>query len=196
MPSISVTISIEGDPEGSIAALRRIAGVQTPPPSVPTVPSPRQVEPVAPQPESPAAPSSGMPAQMPSRYQRAWENGSVGTARRQRQRQPALEPPPTPAQWDRHLCNELVSNMTDAARRLVAVLAASGVDGVTRESLTAQLGIAVDTIRTTQVSIGHALRRVQRENGNISLPRPVEFHRDINTYMLNPDFRAAIQEAA
>ena len=86
--------------------------------------------------------------------------------------------------------------MTDAARRLVAVLAASGADGVTRESLTAQLGIAADTIRTTQVSIGHSLRRVQRDNGNISLQRPVEFHKAINTYMLNPDFRAAIQERA
>ena len=126
---------------------------------------------------------------MPSRYQRMWENGAGAATRRQ----PAPEPPPTPAQWDSHLCNELVSNMTDGARRLVAVLAASGADGVTRESLTAQLGIAVDTIRITQVSIGHALRRVQRDNGNISLPRPVEFHRDINTYMLNLDFRAAIQ---
>ena len=84
--------------------------------------------------------------------------------------------------------------MNDPARRLVAVLAASGADGVTRESLTAQLGIAVDAIRITQIGIGHALRRVQRENGNISLPRPVEFHRDINTYMLNSDFRVAIQE--
>ena len=126
---------------------------------------------------------------MLSRYERAWENGAGPATRRQ----PAPEPSPTPAQWDSHLCNELVSNMTDAARHLVAVLAASGADGVTRESLTAQLGIAVDTIRTTQVSVGHALRRVQRDNGNISLPRPVEFHPDINTYMLNLNFRSAIQ---
>ena len=62
-----------------------------------------------------------------------------------------------------------------------------------RELLAAQLGIAVDAVRTTQVSIGHALRRVQRDNGNISLLGLVEFHRDINTYMLHPDFRAAIQ---
>lgn len=191
MPSISVTISIEGDPEGSIAALRRIAGVPSAPPPTAAVAAP-QVESTEPALESTAAPASGTPAQMPSRYQRMWENGAERPGRRQRE----PEPPPTPAQWDRHLCNELVSNMTDAARRLVAVLAASGADGVTRESLTAQLGIAVDTIRTTQVSIGHALRRVQRDNGNISLPRPVEFHRDINTYMLNPAFRAAIQETA
>ncbi|MXZ92202.1 MAG: hypothetical protein F4W95_15440 [Chloroflexi bacterium] len=188
MPSISVTISIEGDPEGSIAALRRIAGVQSAPPSTAVVAAP-QVASAEPATEPAALAPSGTPAQMPSRYQSMWENGASGTARRQ----PAPEPPPTPAQWDSHLCNELVSNMTDAARRLVAVLAASGADGVTRESLTAQLGIAVGAIRTTQVSIGHALRRVQRDNGNISLPRPVEFHKAINTYMLNPDFRAAIQ---
>ena len=28
------------------------------------------------------------------------------------------------------------------------------------------------------------------------LSRPVEFHKAINSYMLNPDFRAAIQERA
>ena len=185
MTLISVTISIEGDPEGSVAALRRIAGVGAAQESTATaaVSPSTDAEPVAPA----STPTS---EQIPSRYQRLWENDASGTARRQ----PAAEPPPTPAQWDSHLCNELVSHMTDAARRLVAVLAASGADGVTRESLTGQLGIAVDGIRITQISIGHALRRVQRENGNIRLPRPVEFHRDINTYMLNPDFRAAIQE--
>ena len=188
MPSISVTISIEGDPEGSIAALRRIAGVGAAQElSAAAVTSPSMETEPATEPAAPAP--SATPAQMPSRYQRVWDNGASAAPRRQ----PAPEPP-TPAHWDQHLCNELVSNMTDAARRLVAVLAASGADGVTRESLTAQLGIAVDAIRTTQVSIGHALRRVQRDNGNISLSRPVEFHREINTYMLHPDFRAAIQE--
>ena len=188
MASVTVTISIEGDPEESIAALRRIAGLDGGQPAAVVAESPSpETEP------APAAPASTRTAaHMPSRYQRQWENGSSRTPRRQ----PAAEPSPTPAQWDRHLCNELVSNMTDAGRRLVAVLAASGADGVTRESLTAQLGIAVDAIRTTQVSIGHALRRVQRDNGNINLPRPVEFHRDTSTYMLNPDFRAAIQARA
>ena len=188
MPSISVTINFEGEPEESVAALRRIAGVGAAPESTTAATaSPRSgAEPAT----EPAAPASlGSSVQMPSRYQRIWENGAGAGTRRQ----PAPKPPPTPAQWDSHLCNELVSNMTDAAPRLVAVLAASGEDCITRESLTAQLGIAVDTIRTTQVSIGHALRRVQRDNGNISLPRPVEFHRDINTYVLNPEFRAAIQ---
>ena len=99
-----------------------------------------------------------------------------------------------PAQWDPDLSNELVRNMSEGARRLVAVLAGSGADGMTREALTTELGIETDTIRTTQVSIGHALRRVQRANGNIRLPRPVEFHKRIDTYMLNPGFRAAIQE--
>ena len=193
MPSISVTINIEGDPQGSIAALRRIAGVggaeQPTAAPVASVAAPPEeaVEPAA----EPTAAAPASPPQMPSRYQRLWEDG----AERPGRRQPEPEPP-TPAQWDSHLCNELVNNMTEGARRLVAVLAASGVDGVTRESLTAQLNIAVDTIRTTQVSIGHALRRVQRDNGNISLPRPVEFHRDINTYMLHPGFRSAIQESA
>lgn len=185
MALISVTISIEGDPEGSVAALRRIAGLGAAQESVAAAPaSPStDAEPVAPA-------STRTPEQIPARYQRLWENDATGPARHQ----PAAEPEPTPAQWDSHLCHELVSNMNDPARRLVAVLAASGADGVTRESLTAQLDIAVDAIRITQIGIGHALRRVQRENGNISLPRPVEFHRDINTYMLNSDFRVAIQE--
>ena len=193
MGSVSVTISIEGDSEESIAALRRIAGVDNGHPATVGVEpsSPEAVaEPPAPEPAAASA-ATGTPVQMPSRYRRLWENGAGGTPRRQA----APEPPPTPAKWDSHLCNELVGNMTDAARRLVAVLAASGADGVTRESLTAQLGIAVDAIRTTQVSIGHALRRVQRDNGNVSLPRPVEFYRDINTYILHPDFRAAIRES-
>ena len=195
MASVTVSINIEGDPEGSIAALRRIAGLDNgQPAAVVAEPPSTEDEPApAPAPALAAAPvPTRTPAQLPSRYQRQWENGASKTPRPQ----PAAEPPPTPAQWDSHLCNELVSNMTDAARRLVAVLAASGADGVTRESLTAQLGIAVDAIRTTQVSIGHSLRRVQRDNGNINLPRPVEFHRDINTYMLHPDFRAAIQGRA
>ena len=194
MASVSVTINIEGDPDESIAALRRIAGVDDVQPATIVVASGSpEAEPApVPAPSSSAAAATRTSAQMPTRYQRLWENGASGQARRQ----PAAEPPPTPAQWDGHLCNELVNNMTDAGRRLVAVLAASGADGVTRESLTAQLGIAVDAVRTTQVSIGHAMRRVQRDNGNISLPRPVEFHRDINTYMLNADFRTAIQAKA
>ena len=187
---ISVTISIEGDPEGSIAALRRIAGVDGGQPAAVAAESPSPEAEPAPEPVASAA--TGTPAQLPSRYRQRWESDAGRAARGQ----PAPEPPPTPARWDRHLCNELVSNMTDAGRRLVAMLAASGADGVPRESLTAQLGIAVDAIRTTQISIGHALRRVQRDNGDVSLPRPVEFHRDTSTYMLNPEFRAAIRESA
>ena len=188
MAPISVTINIEGDPEGSIAALRRLAGVDGGQQAavVAECPSPA----AAPKPAAPEP--ARTPDQLPSRYQRLWENGASGTTRGESD----TPPPPTSTQWDRHLCNELVNNMNDAARRLVAVLAASGADGVTRESLTTELGIAVDAIRTTQVSIGHALRRVQRDNGNISLARPVEFHKAINTYMLNPGFRAAIQERA
>ena len=190
MASISVTISIEGDPEESISALRRIAGVgNRAQPAGSTDDLPHVA--AEPYPESPTPLPTA--SQMPSRYQHLWENGAGRTTRG---RQSAPETPPRPAQWDRHLCNELVNNMTDGARRLVALLAGSGVDGVTREALTAQLNIPADTIRTTQVSIGHALRRVQRDNGNISLPRPVEFHKAINTYMLNPDFRAGIQETA
>ena len=187
MSSISVIISIEGDPEGSIAALRRIAGVEGEQPAAVAVESQSTEAELATEPTASA--SSETPAPMPSRDRQLWENGASGEA----PSRPAAELPPTPAQWDSHLCNELVSNMNEGARRLVAVLAASGADGVTRDSLTAQLGIAVDAVRTTQGSIGHALRRVQRDNGNISLSRPVEFHKAINTYMLNPDFRAAIQ---
>ena len=187
MPSISLTISIEGDPEESIAALRRIAGVDGTRRATVASASPGVAAEPAAQPTAPA--SQGAPRRMPSRYRRLWEDGAGGTAGRRR----AAERPPTPARWDSHLCNQLVGDITDAARRLVAVLAGSGAEGVTRESLTAELGIAVDALRTSQVSIGHALRRVQRDNGNISLPRPVEFHKAIDTYMLNPDFRAAIQ---
>ncbi|MCY3690701.1 MAG: hypothetical protein OXI54_04055 [Chloroflexota bacterium] len=134
MPSISVTISIEGDPEGSTAALRRIAGVGGAQElsAAAAVSASREAEPDALTP-------SETPAQMPSRYQRVRENGASATARRQ----PAPEPPPTPAQRDSHLCNELASNMTDAARRLVAVLAASDADGVTRESLNPDLRAAI-----------------------------------------------------
>ena len=105
----------------------------------------------------------------------------------------ALPEPAWPAQWDSRLGNELVRNMSENARRLVSILAAAGAEGMTRDAITSQLGIETDTIRTTQVSIGHALRRIQRANGNISLPRPVEFHKRLDTYMLNPAFRAALQ---
>ena len=110
MASISVTISIEGDPEASIAALRRIAGVGATQQSTAAAAASPSTAP-APAPAA-SAPSITL-AQMPSRYQRLWKNGASGAVRRQ----PAEEPTPTPAQWDSHLCNELVSNMTDAARR-------------------------------------------------------------------------------
>ena len=165
-----------GSPQ--VPALRRIAGVD----------DGQQAAVVAESPSPEAEPN------LPTRYQRMWENGASRAPRGRPAAEP--EPPPSSAQWDPHLCNELVSYMNDAGRRLVVVLAASGADGVTRGSLTAQLGIAVYAIRTTQVSIGHALRRMQRDSGNVSLPRLVEFHRAINTYMLHPDFRAWIQGRA
>lgn len=112
MASISVTISIEGDPEESMVPLRRIAGVDGGQQAAVTVVSQRaEAEPVR-EPEPAVSEPSGTPAPMPSRYQRLWEND----AREREHRQPAAEPPPTPAQWDSRLCNELVNNMTDAAR--------------------------------------------------------------------------------
>ncbi len=192
MPPIVITISIEGDPDGSIEALRRIAGN---PDSWRAVHAGLYAPPVSGIEEEPEESdyASGMESAIPvhpvPNYRQVWQNYAGTVANSQLSAEPVW-----PAHWDARLGNELVRNMSESARRLVGVLATAGADGMTRGNLTAELGIENDAIRTTQVSIGHALRRVQKANGNISLPRPVEFHKRIDTYILNPGFRAAIQD--
>lgn len=189
MPPIVIKISIEGDPDGTVDALRRIAWMGDPrqlafATAAASVSEPEWEDEGDPHVEW----TTGQAGEMPMAYRPVFANHGSGIGYRQ-----SLPEPAWPAQWDSRLGNELVRNMSENARRLVSILAEAGAEGMTREAITSQLGIETDTIRTTQVSIGHALRRVQRANGNISLPRPVEFHKRLDTYMLNPAFRAALQ---
>lgn len=187
MPPIILTISVEGEPEASIAALRRIVGLKDiPVDDSLTAPSESSGKETRVHLDANTAATADI---MP-RYRQLWENG--GQPQTSFGVMPELA---RPAQWNKQLCDELVSHMTDGAKRLVGALAEAGVDGMKRDALTTKLGIQMDTIRTTQVSIGHSLRRVQRANGNILLPRPVGFHKNIDTYMLHPAFRAALEDA-
>ena len=187
MSAIVIKISIEGDPDGTVDALRRIAAMGDPDliASLPNISvSETDWEDVGLHSDEL---STAQAADPPIVYRPTMGGPSNGITYRQ-----ALPEPAWPAQWDSRLGNELVRNMSENARQLVAILADAGAEGMTRDAITSQLGIETDTIRTTQVSIGHALRRVQRAHGNISLPRPVEFHKRLDTYMLNPAFRAAL----
>ena len=169
-------------------ALRRIAtvGVCDQPQAAPELPHGENGRDES---EQTSAESEARPEfDLPEGSRQMWENRIANAGHRQ-----PIPEPSWPAQWDQHLSNELVGNMSENARRLVAVLAVAGAEGMTRNAIASELGIETDVIRTSQVSIGHALRRVQRANGNVSLPRPVEFHKRLDTYMLNPGFRAAIQ---
>ncbi len=190
MPPIVIKISIEGDPDGTVEALRRIASMGDPNQLALAGTSVSVSETTLEDDgDSHVEWSAAVPAEeSPTAYRPVFANHASGIAYRQ-----SLPEPAWPAQWDSRLGNELVRNMSENARRLVSILADAGAEGMTREAITTQLGIETDTIRTTQVSIGHALRRVQRANGNISLARPVEFHKRLDTYMLNPAFRVAIQ---
>ncbi len=189
MPPIVIKISIEGDPDSTVDALRRIASMGDPnllafATTTTSVPETEWED----EGDSQVEWSPVQAEELPMAYRPVLGNHASSLAYRQ-----ALPEPAWPAQWDSRLGNELVRNMSENARRLVSILAESGAEGMTREAITSQLGIETDTIRTTQVSIGHALRRVQRANGNISLPRPVEFHKRLDTYMLNPAFRASLK---
>ena len=187
MPPIVIKISIEGDPAGTVDALRRIAAMGDADLSA-SLPNLSVTETDW---EENGTVSddwhSAQAGEAQTVYHPAVGNHSNGISYRR-----SLPEPAWPAQWDSRLGNELVRNMSENARQLVAILADAGAEGMTREAITSQLGIETDTIRTTQVSIGHALRRVQRAHGNISLPRPVEFHKRLDTYMLNPAFRASL----
>lgn len=191
MPPIVIKISIEGDAEGSIEALRRIAAMSTPGQPLPYPGFDHSEAVVGIEEEEQVDSETSSTEIVPNRYRPMWGNYGMNMAYR-----PIPAEPTWPAQWDSQLGKELVRNMSESARRLVATLATAGSEGMTRDDLTTELGIENDNIRTTQVSIGHALRRLQRANGNISLPRPVEFHKRLDTYMLNPGFREAIQDAA
>lgn len=190
MPPVVIKICIEGDLEETIDALRRIAAVGGHDQFQDTPELPHGEynweESEQPSEEFDARPEF----ELPEGSRQMWEDRIANAGHRQ-----PLPEPSWPAHWDEHLSNELIKYMSENARRLVAVLAVAGAEGMTRNAITSELAIETDTIRTTQVSIGHALRRVQRANGNINLPRPVEFHKRLDTYMLNPGFRAAIQDS-
>ena len=188
MPPIVIKIRIEGDPDGTVDALRRIAWMGGPS-HLTTLATPSPTETDWDDEAEPRVEWSAVQAgDVPVVYRSMMGNHSAAVAYRQ-----SLPEPAWPAQWDSRLGNELVRNMSENARRFVSILVEAGAEGMTRDAITSVLGIETDTIRTTQVSIGHALRRVQRANGNISLPRPVEFHKRLDTYMLNPSFRTALE---
>ncbi len=189
MPPIIIKISVEGDAEGTINALRRIASMGDQASVLPATELTHGED--NREKNEPATVESGTSTafELPEGSRQLWEDRIANAEHRQ-----PLPEQSWPAQWDQHLGNELVTNMSENARRLVAVLAVAGAGGMTRDAIVSELGIETDTIRTSQVSIGHALRRVQRANGNINLPRPVEFHKRLDTYMLNPGFKAAIRE--
>lgn len=188
MPPIVVKISVEGDVEGTINALRRIASMGDQDSFLPAPELTHEEDNREKNEQASVEPGASTAFELPEGSRQLWEDRIANAGHRQ-----PLTEQSWPAQWDQHLGNELVANMSENARRLVAVLAVAGAGGMTRNAIVSELGIEIDTIRTAQVSIGHALRRVQRANGNINLPRPVEFHKSLDTYMLNPEFRAAIR---
>ena len=204
MPPIVLTISVEGEPEESIAALWRLIGAGDPPvPSAASAAAPSPdangVDAGEPDGSGAALPASSALARygnfrqdIADGFTTAGPESEAGVAA-EVDAAPAPPPePPLPAEWDEPLCRELIGYLTDGAKRLIDTLAASASAGMTRDALTVELGIEIDTLRTNQVSIGHSLRRVRNANGNISLPRPVEFHKQIDTYQLHPGFRAAL----
>ncbi len=96
--------------------------------------------------------------------------------------------PPVPA-WTEALATDFVGGLGVGARRVVLQVWQAGGAGIHRSVLCRRTELTPEEVRGLLVSMGHALRRFQRERG-LRLSRPVVANTPLQTYCIDAEFAA------
>ena len=91
--------------------------------------------------------------------------------------------------WTEALAADFVAGLGPAARRVVLQVWQAGDAGIHRSALCRRTELSSEELRGLLVSMGHALRRFQRERG-MRLSRPVVANTPLQTYRIAAEFGA------
>ena len=95
-------------------------------------------------------------------------------------------PPPVPV-WTEAVAADFVAGLGVGARRVVLNVWRAGGAGIHRSVLCRRTELSPAELRALLVSMGHALRRFQRERG-MRLSRPVVANAPLQTYFVDAEF--------
>ena len=168
---VKVALTVEGEADEVIAALRKLAAGDAAPaaevaePVVAEEPAPPPAEPEPPVP-LPAAPPPPPP--------------------------PAPEPPPLPeGRWSTDRVQTFWGYLRPDAQQVHYLLAHSSGYVISRQSLLDRMQLTERQLTGRMSSVGHSVRRM-RNRDRVALPHPMDFDRETNDYKLLPDVADAI----
>ena len=98
----------------------------------------------------------------------------------------ATDMPPL-SSWTEALATDFVAGLGLVARRVVHHVWRAGGAGIHRSVLCRRAELSPAELRALLVSMGHALRRLQRERG-MRLSRPVVSNAPLQTYFIDAEF--------
>ena len=86
-----------------------------------------------------------------------------------------------------------MAGLEPAGRRMARHVWRAGAAGIHRNTLCQRTDLSPVELRSLLISMGHALRRFQRERG-MALSRPVAANSPLQSYSINADFAAVASD--
>ena len=132
--------------------------------------------------------------------------GPIPTRPELRQEPPASKPaalfipvaPVTPqlvaANWTLDYALEFLADLHPESLQVIKRIHRALSYWIHRDRLAQDLGIRVEQVRKKLVSAGHARHRIHEAHSDISLPRPVKYHTELQTYSLDESFAEVFGE--
>lgn len=185
----NVTLTIEGDTGEVVAMIREMAGradaAGTPEP--PTV--------VA----SVAAPSLASPDLAASALESDAPDAEMAMAPAAETEPAAPPPPPAPpaipeAEWNIRYFNAFWNHLSDRAQEAMRRVSRSPNYRQRRVQLMHTLDLSQRELSGSLSSQGHSLNRLKRGPRGVALPRPLNYDKDDDMYVLDANFANAMRE--
>ncbi len=92
-------------------------------------------------------------------------------------------------EWTEALARDFLSGLQPTARRMALQVWRAGAAGIHRSALCQREELTPGELRSLLMRMGHALRRLQREQG-MTLTRPVAANSPLQSYFVDADFAA------
>ena len=170
----NITVTIEGDVDEVVAALRGMAGGRLPE--------------VAPAEAMAAPPAVAEPEGEPAEPEPAMEMAAAPAPL------PAVqEPEPEKAAWDASYASSFWQHLSDTARQAMLRVSRSPNHTQRRAQLMHTLRLTQRELSGSLSSQGHSLNRLKRRR-NVDLPRPLNYDKTEDVYVLDPGFANALRE--
>lgn len=186
----NVTLTIEGDTGEVVAMIREMAGRA----NADGAPEPPTV--VA----SVAAPSLASPDLAASALAADAPDAEMDTAPAAVETEPAAPPPPPAppaipeAEWNIRYFNAFWNHLSDRAQEAMRRVSRSPNYRQRRVQLMHTLDLSQRELSGSLSSQGHSLNRLKRGPRGVALPRPLNYDKDDDMYVLDANFANAMRE--